>query len=77
VDAEEKWSRHVDQIFTSQLFYKAKSWYTGANIPGKTVQTLNFTGGVPAYDKYTKEVAEKGYEGFVLSAVSVEVAPEP
>jgi len=30
------------------------------------VQSLNFTGGVPAYIKYTKEVAEKGYKGFIL-----------
>lgn len=72
-DAEDKWSRYVDDIFTTQLFSKAKSWYTGANIPGKTVQTLNFTGGVPMYIKETTEVADKGYEGFILSRQPVEV----
>jgi len=64
--AEEEWSKKVDKIFSTQLFQKVASWYTGANVPGKTVQSLNFTGGVPAYIKCTKEVAEKGYEGFIL-----------
>ncbi|KAL0577461.1 hypothetical protein V5O48_004530 [Marasmius crinis-equi] len=38
--------------------------YLGANIPGKVIEPLNFTGGVPYYKKRCDEVAQNGYEGF-------------
>ncbi|KIJ29796.1 hypothetical protein M422DRAFT_235129 [Sphaerobolus stellatus SS14] len=71
-EAEEEWSNNVDKIFSGQLFSEAKSWYTGANIPGKKVQSLNFTGGLPAYVERISTVAKKGYEGFILSGKRTE-----
>ncbi|KIJ37503.1 hypothetical protein M422DRAFT_177825, partial [Sphaerobolus stellatus SS14] len=71
-EAEEEWSNNVDKIFSGQLFSEAKSWYTGANIPGKKVQSLNFTGGIPAYLERISTVAKKGYEGFILAGKPVE-----
>ncbi|KAF8517136.1 cyclohexanone monooxygenase [Hysterangium stoloniferum] len=67
-DAQSQWVKIVGDIFQTQLFSKAKSWYTGANIPGKVVESMNFTGGLPLYDKHIREVAEKGYVGFVLKS---------
>ncbi|KIJ51144.1 hypothetical protein M422DRAFT_244330 [Sphaerobolus stellatus SS14] len=71
-EAEEEWTNNVNKIFSGQLFSEAKSWYTGANIPGKKVQSLNFTGGIPAYLERISTVAEKGYEGFILAGKPVE-----
>ncbi|KIJ29793.1 hypothetical protein M422DRAFT_187939, partial [Sphaerobolus stellatus SS14] len=65
-EAEEEWSNTVDTIFSGQLFSETKSWYNGANIPGKKVQSLVFTGGLPAYLERINGVAEKGYEGFIF-----------
>jgi len=65
-DAQRQWVKIVGDIFQPQLFSKTKSWYTGANIPGKVIESMNFTGGLPFYAKYIREVAEKGYEGFAL-----------
>ncbi|RDB15910.1 Baeyer-Villiger monooxygenase [Hypsizygus marmoreus] len=65
--AEDGWVKKVNEIFSAGLWNKAKSWYTGANVPGKVIESLNFTGGVPLYLQMCREVVEKGYEGFVLS----------
>ena len=40
----------------------------GANIPGKPRESLNYTGGVPRYNRECQEKADNGYEGFLLSA---------
>ncbi|KIJ29791.1 hypothetical protein M422DRAFT_268744 [Sphaerobolus stellatus SS14] len=65
-EAQEEWSNTVDTIFSGQLFSETKSCYNGANIPGKKIQSLNFTGGLPAYLERINDVAEKGYEEFIL-----------
>jgi cation diffusion facilitator CzcD-associated flavoprotein CzcO len=66
-DAEESWSRHVNEVGAATLFPKANSWYMAANVPGKPRQILFYAGGQPAYFGKLREVAEAGYEGFVLS----------
>ena len=33
--AEDGWVTHVNDVANTTLFPKAKSWYMGANIPGK------------------------------------------
>ena len=65
--AEEAWAKQVHELVQHTLFPKAKSWYMGANIPGKKVEVLNYPGGLPMYLKLFRESAEKGYEGFILS----------
>jgi len=40
----------------------------GANIPGKPRESLNYTGGVPRYNRECKEKADNGYEGYTLTA---------
>ncbi|KAK7464818.1 hypothetical protein VKT23_006024 [Stygiomarasmius scandens] len=66
-EAEEEWRKKVFEASESALFTKAKGWYTGANIPGKVVEPLTYTGGIPAYFAYSEEKAKKGYEGFRMS----------
>ncbi|KAG6811704.1 hypothetical protein H0H92_006211 [Tricholoma furcatifolium] len=69
-EAEDAWVRRVTDIFSEGLWDRAKSWYIGANVPGKRIQTLNFTGGVPLYSTLIRESAEGGYAGFKLSTLN-------
>ncbi|KAF5314793.1 hypothetical protein D9758_017505 [Tetrapyrgos nigripes] len=58
--AEEEWRDRVVALTEATLFPKAKSWYMGANVEGKKIQSLNFAGGVNVYRKYIKDVVDKG-----------------
>ena len=66
--AESDWVTHVNQIAEMTLFWQANSWYLGANIPGKPRIFMPYAGGLPNYRLRCDAVAEKGYEGFKLSA---------
>ncbi|MBV1906923.1 MAG: NAD(P)/FAD-dependent oxidoreductase [Pseudomonadales bacterium] len=68
LQAESDWVEHVNEIAQMTLFWKANSWYLGANIPGKTRIFMPYAGGIPMYRQRCDEVAEKDYEGFLLSA---------
>ncbi len=70
--AEEQWGDHVNEEANNTLFVKANSWYLGANIPGKPRVFMPYAGGQGKYRKKCNEVAENGYEGFVLYP-----APDP
>ncbi|KAF5385797.1 hypothetical protein D9615_002198 [Tricholomella constricta] len=65
--AEDAWVARLNEIFSTGLWDRAKSWYTGANVPGKRVESLNFTGGLPLYIRLCRESAEGGYTGFAFS----------
>ncbi|KIK57513.1 hypothetical protein GYMLUDRAFT_46090 [Collybiopsis luxurians FD-317 M1] len=65
-EAEADWRAQVMGIGDLTLYSKAKSWYMGSNIPGKTVEHLNYAGGLHTYCNIITEIAEKGYEGFRL-----------
>jgi cyclohexanone monooxygenase len=67
-EAEEAWIEHVNQVANFTLYPRANSWYLGANIPGKPRVFMPYVGGVGNYRQKCQEIAEKGYEGFVLSA---------
>ncbi|MBA2681455.1 MAG: NAD(P)/FAD-dependent oxidoreductase [Ktedonobacteraceae bacterium] len=66
VEAEDAWVAHVNEVANFTLFPLANSWYLGANIPGKPRVFMPYVGGVGNYRMKCQEVAEKGYEGFVL-----------
>jgi cation diffusion facilitator CzcD-associated flavoprotein CzcO len=65
--AEKEWTAHVDELFEGSLFTKARSWYWGANVPGKPAQMLNYSGGVPAYFGKWDEVKAAGYSEYEVS----------
>lgn len=67
--AEDNWVAHVNEVAHATLYPQANSWYMGANIPGKPQIFMPYIGGVGVYRKICDEVAAKGYEGFVLTAV--------
>jgi cyclohexanone monooxygenase len=64
--AQDAWVAHVNEVASMTLFPQAKSWYMGANVPGKPRVFMPYIGGVGAYRQKCDEVAAKGYEGFVL-----------
>ncbi len=63
---EEDWVQHVNEVADQTLYPRAKSWYIGANIPGKPRVFMPYVGGVGNYRKKCDEVVANGYEGFVL-----------
>ena len=67
--AEKDWDAHVQEEANKTLYMQANSWYLGANIPGKPRVFMPYTGGMGTYRKKCNEIAENGYEGFVLNAV--------
>ncbi|KAE9399195.1 cyclohexanone monooxygenase [Gymnopus androsaceus JB14] len=64
-EAQDEYTGKVHQLGAAGLWLGAKrSWYMGRNIPGKKIQMLQFSGGVPAYAKLCEDEAAKGYAGF-------------
>jgi cyclohexanone monooxygenase len=66
-EAEEKWVAHVNEVGHMTLYPLAKSWYMGANVPGKPRIFMPYIGGVGVYRQKCDEVAAAGYAGFTLS----------
>jgi cyclohexanone monooxygenase len=74
-DAEAAWVSHVNEAAESTMFMLANSWYLGANIPGKPRVFMPYAGGVGNYRRKCDEVADNGYEGFILDTGSRGKAP--
>jgi len=66
--AQDDWVAHVNEVGEATLYPLANSWYMGANVPGKPRVFMPYIGGFGVYRQTCTEVAEKGYEGFRLSA---------
>lgn len=66
--AEDEWVEHVHDIAKTTLFYEAKSWYLGVNIPGKPQVFMPYVGGMPLYKQHCEESVRDGYKGFEMSA---------
>jgi cation diffusion facilitator CzcD-associated flavoprotein CzcO len=66
-EAELEWTHHVAGLVAPTLFLHARSWYVGANIPGKPVQMLNYPGGLPLYRAKYEESKANNYAGFQMS----------
>ncbi|HEY3614105.1 MAG TPA: cyclohexanone monooxygenase, partial [Gaiellales bacterium] len=63
---QDAWVEHVRAVGDASLYPRAKSWYMGANIPGKPRVLLPYVGGVGRYRERCDEVAAGGYAGFLL-----------
>ncbi|HWK35428.1 NAD(P)/FAD-dependent oxidoreductase [Sphingomonas sp.] len=66
-EAQDRWVDRVNAAAAGTLFLKGKSWYLGANVPGKARVFMPFIGGVGPYRAICDEIAEAGYPGFALS----------
>ncbi|HET6171206.1 MAG TPA: NAD(P)/FAD-dependent oxidoreductase [Gaiellales bacterium] len=63
---EDAWMEHHRAVGDASLYPRAKSWYMGANIPGKPRVLLPYVGGVGSYRELCEAAAEGGYPGFAL-----------
>ncbi|RJE27050.1 monooxygenase [Aspergillus sclerotialis] len=63
-EAASGWNDEVNAINNATLMPQAKSWYMGANIPGKPVQALNYLGGLPTYRQRCDAVLTQDFLGF-------------
>ncbi len=63
-EAQDDWMAQVDAIAGATLFPGTRSWYTGANIPGKPRSFSTFLGGVGVYRQICDDVAASKYEAF-------------
>ena len=70
-EAEAEWDREISALADRTLYPRTKSWYTGANIPGKPRQFLAHIRGSAYFDRLT-EIAANGFEGFVFEEEKVQ-----
>lgn len=64
-EAEQKYRHHVNALQDATLIPCVRSWYTGANVPGKPIEALNYVGGIPNYMKEIDHEAETNYASFI------------
>ncbi len=69
VDAEDEWVAHVIDEADGTVWTapSCRSWYLGANVPGKRRIFMPYTGGVKKYRAKCDEVVARDYEGFVFT----------
>ena len=67
-ESEERWTRHVAQMYEVMLMRKAKSWFTGYNSnveghEGGKIRHMVYNGGAPKYVETLVREAEASYPG--------------
>src|SRR5262249_22705672 len=69
--AQAGWARHMADCSMLTLHRLANTWYTGANVPGKALGVMPYTGGVGPYSSICTEVVSRGMLGFKLTGPNV------
>jgi len=64
--ADTSWADYTNATSEMTLFLLEKSWYMGANVPGKPHVCWPYLGGVGAYRRICNDIAEQDYLGFVF-----------
>ncbi|KAJ8058202.1 hypothetical protein OCU04_012399 [Sclerotinia nivalis] len=65
-EAEEDWCKRLNELWSKSLFPLAKSWYQGANIPGRKVEPLSWVGGMPEYIATLARSNENDYQSWIV-----------
>lgn len=71
LEAAHAWAQRCNEIAETSLMPQAKSWYMGANVPGKRPEIQPFLGGQLAYKAALDEEMESGYPSLILDTNSV------
>ncbi|MDO9298556.1 alpha/beta hydrolase fold domain-containing protein [Bradyrhizobium sp.] len=69
--AQAGWAQHMADCASLTLHRLANTWYTGANVPGKALGVMPYTGGVGPYRSICNEVVSRGMLGFRLTGPGV------
>ena len=66
--AQRDWIEHTTALVEPTVLAhpSCKSWYNGANVPGKKRRYMGYTAGIPEYRRRCDEIAAAGYIGFDL-----------
>lgn len=64
---QEEWTTLIQDLAADSLLAKGRSWYVGANVPGKTRGFALYLGGFDRFRRLCAEHAGAGYPGFHLS----------
>ena len=69
--ASERWTQHVEKMYSVMLMRKAKSWFTGynSNVEGHeagTIRYLVYNGGTPKYVATINQVVADDYAGLLF-----------
>ena len=75
IEAEQEYMELLTSIASRSLIPKAKSWYVGANIPGKANFFPIFAGGFSRYMEMCNSVASHDYRGFTFESAGAEPSP--
>ncbi len=62
--AETDWVNQTNTLAEGMVLSEAKSWYRGANVPGKPRTFMPFPGGLETYRLICEQVVTDGYDGF-------------
>ena len=73
-EAQREWTDHVHAVANQTLYPAASSWYTNANIDGKTRGFNIYVGGYRDYGEHLERVRRERYAGFNLTS---RPRPEP
>jgi cation diffusion facilitator CzcD-associated flavoprotein CzcO len=76
-DAMDAWTQKLQAIIDATLLGQGeavRTWFLGANIPGKAHFPLFYLGGLPAYSVDLDDCTAHGYSGFTLSGARPAVA---
>jgi hypothetical protein len=65
-EAEQGWTKVCDEASASSLFRRTDSWIFGSNVKGKAHAVMFYFGGLAAYRKHLREIAEDGWRGFTI-----------
>jgi cyclohexanone monooxygenase len=64
-EAENAWRDEVlEAAKTMPALFACKSWFFGANVPGKPAMFMTYFGGLAPYHERFHQVAQQGYRGF-------------
>lgn len=66
-DAADAWVSHTQAVADATLFGASDSWYTGANLDGKSRTFLPYPGGFAAYNAKAADIANRDYAGFLFT----------
>ena len=68
-EAEIDWKKRIAFHWNTTLHKNTRSWYQGANIPGKPIEALNWAGGLPQYMKICRGIQSTNYTGFTMNSL--------
>jgi cyclohexanone monooxygenase len=74
-EAQDAWTEEVAKVAARTLYPQAKSWYMGANVPGKPQVFMAYVGGFDVYTARCGKIVEQGYAGFRISGGDPRLEP--